>query len=169
MFENLKKKYQEIFGKEPEILVRAPGRVNLIGEHTDHEGGYVFPIAVGRYVYCLGSKREDGKLKIYSFNYDQFVEVDLKKIAYSHQFPWANYIFGVVKNLKEEGIEISGVEMLVGGDVPIGGGLSSSAALEISVATFLQKLSKTTLNPLEVVKLAQKAENEFVGVSCGIM
>ena len=169
MFENLKKKYQDIFGKEPEILVRAPGRVNLIGEHTDYQGGYVFPIAVDRYIYCLGSRREDGKLEIYSFNYDQFVEADLKKIAYSHRFPWANYVFGVVKSLGEKGIEISGAEMLVGGDVPIGGGLSSSAALEISTATFLQKLSETTLTPLEVVKLAQKAENEFVGVSCGIM
>ena len=166
MLEEIKRKYSEIFGEEPEITVRAPGRVNLIGEHVDYQGGYVFPIAIDKYIYFAGKKRSDGIIKIYSYNYRQIYETEIGNITYTEEFPWANYLLGV---FKFSGERISGANIVFGGNIPVGSGLSSSAAVEIATASFIQKLTGKIFEPLRVIEIAKRAENEFVGVPCGIM
>lgn len=166
----VKEKFNEIFsGDADTILVKAPGRVNLIGEHIDYQGGNVLPIAVDKYIWSYGRKKNNGKIKIYSVNYKESCEILVSKISYQKEKHWANYVLGVIEEFRKLHFEISGLEIAVGGDIPVGSGLSSSAAVEISVATLIQKIFHFNLSPVEIIKLARRAENEFVGVNCGIM
>jgi len=151
------------------FLVKAPARVNLIGEHTDYQLGYVLPFAIDRYIWVIGDKRKDKKIKIYSVNYKQFFQTSLSEISYQKNFLWVNYILGIIKEFLKLDINLSGMEIKVEGNIPIGSGLSSSAALEISIAAFINKIFEVNLSPIEIIKLAKRAENEFIGVKCGIM
>jgi len=159
----------QTFGAKPELTVMAPGRVNLIGEHTDYNEGYVLPMAVDRGIVISGRKRLDQKITLYSAEYQEQEEFALNAIRHDISRHWANYVKGVTLLLKQNGLQLGGFEAVIKGDLPQGGGLSSSAALEVATAVFLQKLFKLGLEDLDLVKVARQAENEFVGVQCGIM
>ncbi len=163
------KLYAARFGGKPAIRAWAPGRVNLIGEHTDYNQGYVLPLAVDRGVGLWGSPTWDRILSLHSADFNESAAYSLDSLAYDPQHRWANYILGVADQLQKRGLKLKGAKILVTGDIPQGAGLSSSAALETASAKFLLKNSGLELGDLELVKAAQAAENEFVGVACGIM
>jgi galactokinase len=150
-------------------LIRAPGRVNLIGEHTDYNEGYVFPIAIDRDIALAAAPREDSVVRLYSVQYAQEVLFDLGNIVPDPAAPWSNYIRGVAAMLQERGLKLGGMDAVVAGDVPLGAGLSSSAALEVATACTFQVLFGLELSAVEMALLCQRAENLFVGVNCGIM
>jgi len=151
------------------ILVRTPGRVNLIGEHTDYNEGYVFPATINRAVYIGLRPRTDDACVFYSLNFKEKASWELAAIERSEGHHWSNYLKGVMKVLREAGIAFKGSEGVVYGDVPIASGLSSSAAIEVATAFGLDRAFGLELDPVRMSLLAQKAENGFVGVNCGIM
>ena len=157
------------FGSKPELQAWAPGRVNLIGEHTDYNQGYVLPLAVDRGVGLWGSPTWDRILSLHSADFNDSAAYSLDSPAFDPQHRWANYILGVADQLQKRGFKLRGAKILVKGDIPQGAGLSSSAALETASAKFLLKNSGLELGDLDLVKAAQAAENDFVGVACGIM
>ena len=161
--------FSQTFMEDPETVVFAPGRVNLIGEHTDYNEGYVLPMAVEKGLALAARKRTDAKVVLFSADYGQKDEFSLQAIKPDLNLRWANYFKGVAALLRKNGIPLGGCEVLLKGDLPQGAGLSSSAALEVATAVLLQKLFDFPLEDLELIQLAQKAENEFVGVQCGIM
>lgn len=168
--EFLKSEFRKSFGDETGILISlAPGRINLIGEHTDYNDGFVLPTTIDRAVYLGLRKRKDRNCIFYSINFKESSSWSLAKIEREKGHHWSNYIRGVIKFLIEEGFEIGGVEGVVFGDVPIGSGLSSSAAIEVATAFGIQNLFELDIEPLKLILLCKRAENEFVGVQCGIM
>jgi len=165
----LEEGFKGVFGAGSVTTVQAPGRVNLIGEHTDYNEGYVLPMAIDRGVTIAGRKRTDNKVVLHSIDYRQKCEFDLGSIHSDLSARWADYFKGVAFLLKKNGLPLGGCEAVLQGDLPQGAGLSSSAALEVASATFLQKLFRFDLGDLDLIRLCQQAENEFVGVKCGIM
>jgi galactokinase len=161
--------FNKIFGARPEVLVRAPGRVNLIGEHTDYNEGFVLPAAIDRYIEFAGRRRADRTVRAHSTDFNDSVEFSLDNNQKDSEHRWSNYLRGVSKFLEEDGHRLSGADVVLGGDVPREAGLSSSAAVEVAATTFWQKLLGLQLDPVYAVKLSRRAENEFVGVPCGIM
>jgi galactokinase len=159
--------FRELFRAEP-LLVRSPGRVNLIGEHTDYNEGFVLPAAVDKAIYFAVGPRPGSKVALHAADLEQSHEFDLAGLAPSDK-RWPNYLIGVVDQLRKGGHPIGGFACVYGGDIPIGSGMSSSAAIEAGLAFSLNRIFGLGLDPLALVKLAQKAENEFVGVRCGIM
>ncbi|NTU80310.1 MAG: galactokinase [Chloroflexales bacterium] len=157
------------FGITPRLIVRAPGRVNLIGEHTDYNEGFVLPIAIDRATFVAARARPDHTVRVYSANFAAEDSFDLARIERSAEQPWSNYVRGVVKGLLARDLPILGADLLIESDVPLGGGLSSSASLEVSVGYALQLLNNVDLLGEELALLAQGAENSFVGMQCGIM
>ncbi|MGE5528160.1 MAG: galactokinase [Patescibacteria group bacterium] len=150
-------------------MAAAPGRVNLIGEHTDYNGGFVFPIAIDFRLRLLGAARGDRRIRAYSLDFAEAVEFDLDRIEPDPEHTWSNYLRGVCLVLQETGRVLRGMDLLVAGDVPQGAGLSSSAAFEVAAALLCKELSSLDLPDLELIRLCQRAENDFVGVNCGIM
>ena len=161
--------FKETFGALPEVVVRAPGRVNLIGEHTDYNDGYVLPAAIDRAITHAGRRRADRRVRVHSEDFHASTEFDLDDIQKDSDKTWSNFLRGVSKFLEAEGHRLSGADIVFGGDVPREAGLSSSAAVEVGAAAFWNKLLGLGLDSIYVVKLARRAENEFVGVPCGIM
>lgn len=161
-------KFREVFGTGDHFTVRSPGRVNLIGEHTDYNQGFVLPAAINKAVYMTVSRRSDEELHLVSFDLDRSYTGSLKRIQASG-YHWPDYILGVVQQLQTLGKPMGGFNCVFGGDIPLGAGMSSSAALECATAFALNELFGWGLDPMTMVKLAQKAENVFVGVQCGIM
>jgi galactokinase len=163
--------FRKIFGMDGPVTVgRAPGRVNLIGEHTDYNDGYVFPIALDFRMEMAARLRTDGLVRLYSIDYRQQVEFPLNlPIAYDSSYQWSNYVRGVFSVLLDAGISLRGADIVFQGDIPQGAGLSSSAALEVVTAIVLQKLNGFSKTPQELALLCQRAENKFVGMNCGIM
>ena len=161
--------FQRLVGSSPEVVARAPGRVNLIGEHTDYNDGFVLPAAIDRYIEFAGRRRADRRVRVYSLDFQDQVEFSLDALEKDPAHSWSNYLRGVSKFLEEDGHRLTGADIVFGGDVPREAGLSSSAAVEVAAATFWNKLLKLELDPVYVIKLARRAENEFVGVPCGIM
>jgi len=172
LIEGLKEDFIGVFGLGEEVRIFfAPGRVNLIGEHTDYNGGYVFPCALGFGTYAVARKRMDNKIRFYSKKFEDMgiVEFTLDNLKYEDDHGWANYPKGVVKIFKDNGYDISGgFEILLYGNIP-GAGLSSSASIELATSVMLKGLFELEVDMLSMVKMSQKAENEFMGVSCGIM
>jgi galactokinase len=166
---DISKRFEEIFGCQPATVVRAPGRVNLIGEHTDYNDGYVLPVAIDRSILMAAAPRPDRRVVLHAIDFDQWTEFSLDDIRHDAQHPWSNYQRGVAFFLQEQGFELPGVNALISGDIPIGSGLSSSAAVEVAAAYAWQVLSGFPLSRVELTLLCQKAENEFVGMKCGIM
>jgi len=148
---------------------RAPGRLNLIGEHTDYNEGFVLPAAIDFYCWAAAAPRGDGKLVIHSENFNETIEARLDSLSPLPEKHWANYPLGVAWALRRAGKPISGANVCIAGEVPLGAGLSSSAAVEVSVALALLRQSGDAENRAELAKLCQKAENEFVGARVGIM
>ena len=165
----IEKTFEKMFNAPPEVVVRAPGRVNLIGEHTDYNSGFVLPAAIDRYIWFAGRPRGDRRVRVHSLDFGDQVEFSLDDNQQDAQHPWSNYLRGVSKFLEADGHRLGGADVAFGGDVPREAGLSSSAAVEVAASTFWQRLMKLDLDPVYVVKLSRKAENEFVGVPCGIM
>ena len=168
----MKKVFEEKFGKAETRGFFSPGRVNLIGEHTDYNGGHVFPCAISLGTYALVADRQDGKTRIYSMNQEGagIIEFEMSGLSYDSAKGWANYPMGVVKVFEDAGHKCShGFDILIYGTLPNGSGLSSSASLEVLTAVILNDAFSFGLDMVEMVKLSQKAENTFVGVNCGIM
>lgn len=165
----MEKAFVEKFDKPPTVFVRAPGRVNLIGEHTDYNEGFVFPCAIDREMIVAASLNESGVVSAYSLDYDESTLFPVGHIAHSTEQPWTNYLRGVVDVVGRQVREIDGLNLVTSGNVPQGAGLSSSAAFEVALVSVIDVLYGLNLNKTAVALLAQKAENEFVGVQCGIM
>jgi galactokinase len=165
----IERDFYTIYGAPPQVVVRAPGRVNLIGEHTDYNDGFVLPAAIDRSIAFAGRKRADRLVRVHSLDFDASVEFSLEDIQKDGKNPWSNYIRGVSKYLEEDGHRLSGADMVFGGDVPREAGLSSSAAVEVGAAAFWKNLLRLEVDRVYLVKLSRKAENQFVGVPCGIM
>jgi galactokinase len=161
--------FKKVFGAAPEVVVRAPGRVNLIGEHTDYNDGFVLPAAIDRYIAFAGRQRPDRKVRVHSIDFQDSVEFSLDDIQKDAAHPWSNYLRGVSKFLESDGHQLAGADLVFGGNVPREAGLSSSAAVEVAATVFWQRLMGLELDPVYVIKLSRKAENEFVGMPCGIM
>lgn len=161
--------FKDKFDGNPDVLVRAPGRVNLIGEHTDYNNGFVFPVAIDRDIMIASKRRDDLIVRLYSLDFDQSVEFSLNDIKYDEEHKWSNYPRGVAYFLQESEYSLSGLDAVITGNVPLGAGLSSSAAMEIAMATTFEKTSELSIDPTEMALLCQRAENKFVGVNCGIM
>ena len=166
---NIKQRFEEIFGCQPATVVRAPGRVNLIGEHTDYNDGYVLPVAIDRSILMAAASRPDRQVVLHALDFDQQTEFSLDDIQHDAQHPWSNYQRGVAFFLQERGFELPGMNAVISGDIPVGSGLSSSAAVEVAAAYAWQVLSGFSLSRVELALLCQQAENEFVGMKCGIM
>lgn len=166
---SLKSTFQNVFQREPQIFVSAPGRVNLIGEHTDYNEGFVLPAAVNMHIIMLSALREDKKINLYAHKFKKLVSFTSDNITYNKDDMWSNYEMGVAKMLIEKGYKLDGADILIGGDVPINAGLSSSAAVEVATTLTFKELFGLDISDIEIIKLSQRAENEFVGVGCGIM
>nr|WP_315123190.1 galactokinase [uncultured Capnocytophaga sp.] len=169
---HLEQKFQEVFGVPAEKLFFAPGRVNLIGEHTDYNGGNVFPCAIDKGTYGLVSKRADRKFRMYSENFASLgiMEFTLDELTNDKKHDWANYPKGVIKMFLEAGQKIdAGFDILFSGNIPNGAGLSSSASIEMLTAIVLKDLFQLTIDPVEMAQLGKKTENLFIGVNSGIM
>lgn len=155
--------------KSDAIYAYAPGRINLIGEHTDYNGGYVFPAAINRGIMVAASKNGTNLVKVMSLDLDRYFEFNLNSISTVKYDGWQNYVGGVVSQLVKLGYSFGGVNLCIIGNIPIGSGLSSSAALENSILVALNKLFALGLSKHEMVSISQKAEHDYVGVKCGIM
>lgn len=168
----LNTKYADVFGPHNVSHYFSPGRINLIGEHTDYNGGHVFPASITYGTYGLASKRDDNKILVYSTNFEEIgvVSFTLDELEYDKNANWANYVKGMVLKLKEAGHKIdTGFELLVEGTIPNGAGLSSSASLELLVGVVLEDLFNLNVSRLDLVQTGKKVENEFIGVNSGIM
>lgn len=159
--------FQERFKEQP-VLFRSPGRVNLIGEHTDYNMGYVLPAAIDKSIYFAITPNKDQHCKVYALDMQDEYEFVLNDLQFTKS-GWPNYLMGVVDQFIKARFDMRGFNCVFGGDIPIGAGMSSSAAIEAGLAFALNYIFKLRIDNLSLVKLAQKAENEFVGVRCGIM
>jgi galactokinase len=167
--EYLQKLFFEQFKEDCSLVACAPGRVNLIGEHTDYNDGFVLPMALDKEVYVAARRRSDSKLRLYSVDYKQGVDLDLETLSLRPEGSWDNYVAAVYWALRQEGYHVGGADLMILGNLPQGTGLSSSAALELAVARAACGLGAWSWDAPAMALLAQKAENEFVGVNCGIM
>ena len=167
----LRERFVERFGRadiEPEVFF-APGRVNLIGEYTDFTGGLVFPCGVDRGTLLIARRNRDSRYRLASTNFDLTAELSQEEIPRRYGENWINYPLGVLDRFRRGGVELDGIDCLYAGNIPNGAGLSSSASIEVVTAWAVNELFDAGLLRLELVKLAQAAENEFVGMQCGIM
>jgi galactokinase len=168
----VERRFAEVFGAPPQWLVAAPGRVNLIGEHTDYNGGFVFPLAIDRYTVIAARPGEnqggDPAVRVYSAMFEERAEFSLKDLRPECR-DWTSYLRGVFAGCADRGMTTGSLDLLVDSEVPLGGGLSSSAALEVATATLIEAATGCTLEPVVKARLAQKAEHEYAGMPCGIM
>jgi galactokinase len=160
--------FREMFGSSARIF-RAPGRVNLIGEHTDYNDGFVMPAALEFYTWVAAAKREDRALEAYSALFGEKISLSLDTLDGPPRRHWSDFIRGVAAALQNSGYKLAGANLVIHGEVPLGAGLSSSASLEVATALALSSLAGIDVPRLELVKLCQRAEHEFVGTRCGIM
>ncbi|MGB2669950.1 MAG: galactokinase [Candidatus Acidiferrum sp.] len=161
-------KFRAKFGVKPHVY-RAPGRVNLIGEHTDYNDGFVMPAALGFYCWVAAGPRQDCRLVVSSEEFPEQAEVDLSARPIQPSHTWSDYSVGVAAQLEKAGFRLSGANLLVHGEVPIGAGLSSSASIEVATALALAEESGLSIDRPHLARICQQAENDFVGMRCGIM
>jgi galactokinase len=166
--DSLSQRFQKLYGASPSIFL-APGRVNLIGEHTDYNDGFVMPAAIDSYTWVAVAKRPHKILRVHSEHFAESVELPLAALAGPPRKHWSDYVRGIAAVLQLAGHALSGADVLIYSQVALGAGLSSSASLEISTALALMATSKIDLRPLEMAKLCQQAEREYAGTQCGIM
>ena len=172
LVEELRAQFKTKFDSEPDVIVAAPGRVNLIGEHIDYCDGFVLPMAIDRYTVVAAKKTEaeaPGTAEFYSIDMDDTLSVPLAKIQKGDRGFWGNYVTGVLAGMIEQGSEIPPLQAVTRSNVPIGGGLSSSASLEVAVGTMVEAITEASIDPVTKGLVCQKAEHDFVGVPCGIM
>jgi galactokinase len=161
--------FTSIFSARPDIVVRAPGRINLIGEHTDYNGGLVLPAAIDKAIWFAAGKRNDRRFAFYAADLNEHFISEHQPLVFQKQFTWVNYLLGVFSEARKDGLEFGGLNLAFGGNVPLGAGLSSSAALESGAMFVLDALYGLGLSQLDIIRLAQRGENNFVGMQCGIM
>ena len=166
--DSLAERFEQAFGAKPRIF-RAPGRVNLIGEHTDYNDGFVMPSAIGFYTWIAASPRSDKILRVRSEEFHETLDLSLHDLAGPPRRHWSDFVRGVAAVLLDRDYDVKGANLIIEGQVPIGAGLSSSASLEVATAFALLSASQRDADPLELAKLCQRAEHEFVGTRCGIM
>jgi galactokinase len=166
---DIKEEFQKRFQKKPEHIFFSPGRVNLIGEHIDYNGGKVMPCAITLGTYLAISKNTDKVLRFQCLNFPETAELHLQNSYKKTGKEWFNYPLGVIDHLLNEGHSVSGLDMLFYGNLPIGAGLSSSASIEVLTAYALDQLFRLNIPKIEIALLSKKVENEFIGVNCGIM
>ncbi|MGH9406359.1 MAG: galactokinase [Terriglobia bacterium] len=162
-------RFRNIFSREPEVVIAAPGRVNLIGEHTDYNEGFVLPAAIDRYCWYAGGKRDDRLVRAFAEDFSESAEFALDAPPVGGMPRWSQYLQGISLLIEQSGQLLCGADLVLGGDVPREAGLSSSAAVEMGAVAFWKKLIPFDAAPVSLVKLAQRAERDFVGVPCGIM
>ncbi|MEH7503078.1 galactokinase [Neobacillus drentensis] len=171
-FTTLNKIFLDMYHVLPRQAFFAPGRINLIGEHTDYNGGHVFPCAITYGTYAVARKREDKVIRLYSTNFPEkgIIELDLNQLNYEKEHNWANYPKGMIRYIIEAGFEIpSGFDCVIQGNIPNGAGLSSSASIELLTGVLVNGLFELEIPRLDLIKLGKKVENEFIGVNSGIM
>jgi len=162
--------FKEHYGREPRWIVAAPGRVNVIGEHTDYNDGFVLPMAIERYaVMAADAAAAPGRISVYDIHFKESAGIDISGAVTKGQPKWSNYIRGVLAGFQARGTKLPALEVAFMSTVPLGGGLSSSAALEVCTATLVEAATSRSIDPVEKALLAQKAEHDFAGVPCGIM
>ena len=167
MQEQVSTAFAERFGAAPTLIIRAPGRVNIIGEHTDYNDGFVLPMAIDQAAWIALRPRSDDKVLLYALDMDEEGSFSLSSLEPGEG--WLEYVKGVAYVLREEGLALQGWEGVMAGDVPIGAGLSSSAALELATARAFTAVSDLPWDPKQMARFSQRAENEWVGMNCGIM
>lgn len=172
MIEELKKEFYKQYNQKSELAFFAPGRINLIGEHIDYSGGHVFPCAITFGTYAVVRKREDRKVRMYSTNFADLgvFEFDLDHLVYDEKDNWTNYVKGVLAIVQKEGHELThGFDIAYEGNIPNGAGLSSSASIEVVTTVAADHINDLELSKMDIVEIALKTENDFVGVQSGIM
>ncbi len=165
--QRINSKYKELFDSKP-LLIRSPGRINLIGEHTDYNNGFVFPAAIDKEIHFAVAKNDIGIFRFYAYDLSESFELEVSELSRTDT-SWANYLLGVIAQFNKLGHDISGIDCVFGGDIPMGAGLSSSAAIENGMAYAINELFDIGLDKMQLTKMAQKAEHEYAGVMCGIM
>ncbi|MCP4644672.1 MAG: galactokinase, partial [bacterium] len=167
--QSAKSKFEAHFGAPAQIAVRAPGRVNIIGEHTDYNHGFVLPMAIECETLILARPTGDSSLSAYAANLDRTATASFDQLVRNPDEPWIDYVVGVARELAALGKPLAGAELMIMGDVPIGCGLSSSASLEMAALTMFEKLSDFVIEGADAPRLGQRVENDFLGLSTGIM
>jgi galactokinase len=168
-FSELLPLFKTHFKRSPQVTAEAPGRVNLLGEHTDYNDGFVFPAAIDRSMKMIAAARDDDTVRVFSADFGRNSEFSLSSIEKSSNETWSNYLRGVADQLIRNGFSIGGGDFLISGDVPVGAGLSSSAAYEVAAAAAFREMFGLKMDNVRLALLAQAAERQFVGVQCGIM
>lgn len=165
----IREEFRSLYGANPEVGVRAPGRVDLMGSHTDYNEGFVMTLPIDRETWILARPRDDGQVRMVSLNMDSQIGFGATHPQDGKLRDWGVYVQGVAVELSNAGFALKGCDAVVHGTVPLSSGLSSSAALEAAVATLFEQLGSFRLDPVDKAKLTQKAENNWVGVNCGIL
>ena len=169
LINTLYNQYKQQFSEEPEVLARAPGRANIIGEHTDYNGGFVLPVGIDKNMYAFASKRDDQSVYLYAQDFQDAAVFSLEHLAADASKRWANYEKGVFNEMHRAGYDFSGINMVFGGDIPAAAGLGSSAAVELVTAVLLNNLFDLNMDNRALIHICRSAEKNFVGVQCGIM
>lgn len=169
MSQSAREIFQEQFHTQPSVLSQAPGRVEILGNHTDYNGGYVLTVAIDRSIQILGAKTDEPYVSLYSTAYRQNTHFPIQTIEHDPNCRWADYVKGVLAELRKMDISFGGINAVITGDLPSGEGLSSSAALESATAFFIQALYPYTMEKMQIAKLCRRAENQFVGMPCGLL
>lgn len=170
LINSLCKEHDDLPGSgQKQTIVFSPGRINLIGEHLDYNDGPVTPGAIDKGLYFVGSLRNDQLIYLYSSSFRELLVVDMSKPIKQSEFRWANYLLGVISQFQNMGKQVPGFNLVFGGDLPIGSGLSSSAALECGIAVLLNNWTNSNFSKIALAQIAQRAEHDFSGVYCGIM
>lgn len=166
--QKIRNRFKELFNAEP-LLVRSPGRINLIGEHTDYNDGFVMPAAIDKEIIFAIGHSSSADSQVYALDFDQHISIDVKNPAKVHKPGWANYLLGVLFQIQQHGYSVPSFNCVFGGNIPTGAGLSSSAALECGFGFALSEVFGFDIPRLNIVTMAQWAEHNYVGVKCGIM
>ncbi len=166
--EEIKQQFEELYNAQP-IVVKSPGRINIIGEHTDYNEGFVLPAAIDKAAYLALSLRDDDEIHLMAHDLNETFSISINDLKPVGDISWPNYMLGAVAELQKKGVALKGFNAVLASDVPIGAGLSSSAAVECATIFALNELLQTNFSRMELVKMAQKAEHEYAGVMCGIM
>lgn len=165
----LRERFEQVFSASPEVVAQGPGRVDLLGSHTDYNDGFVLPVAIDLEVMAAGRVRPDDTIRLWSDNFGELSQFPADDIRFDPKAKWSNYARGVVKYLKERWPEVGGADVIISGRVPIASGLSSSAAIEMAIATLFQALFHLDVPPADLALIGKRAENEFVSINTGIM
>jgi galactokinase len=163
------RRFFDLYNKKPDVISLAPGRINIIGEHTDYNLGFVMPAAIDRNIQFLAKRRNDNRISVWAEHFQESEIFFTHDIQAPQTKKWVNYVKGIFWVLKKEGYHLGGVDAIISGNIPLESGLSSSAALEVSVLNALNKLFHLSLSKVQIAMLSQKAENDYVGVNCGLM